>query len=215
MLATPLFSQVRDALFLGAHCDDVEIGCGGTLRRLALANPACRIRVVLFAGAGGRENESRAALSRLLPAGSSHELLVHDFRDGFFPSQWPDIKAAFESLKAAGRPDLVITHHGDDRHQDHRIISELTWNTFRDQLLLEYEIPKWDGDLGRPQLYVPLDKPSVDHKIATLLECFPSQQTRAWFTAEVFAGLMRLRGMECNAPSGYAEAFHVRKLVVG
>lgn len=215
MLAAPVFGQVRDALFLGAHCDDVEIGCGATIRALALANPSCRIRIVMFSGGGnGRGEESRAAISRLLPASARHELKVHDFRDGFFPADWSSIKAVFETMKAEGRPDLVFTHHGDDRHQDHRVVSELTWNTFRDQLILEYEIPKWDGDLGRPQAFVQLDRAAADHKIAALLECFPSQHGRAWFTGEVFAGLMRLRGMECNAPGGYAEAFHVRKVVV-
>lgn len=213
MLAIPLLSQVREVLCLGAHCDDVEIGCGGTLATLGRQNPGCRVHVVMFSGDAGRQRESRAAIGRLLPAARA-EVVVHDFRDGFFPAQWADIKAEFEALKSRCRPDLVLTHYGDDRHQDHRVIAELAWNTFRDATVLEYEIPKWDGDLGRPQLYVPLARDVVDQKVSTLIDCFPSQRGRAWFTAELFSGLMRVRGMECNAASGYAEAFHVRKLVV-
>ncbi len=202
-------------LCLGAHCDDVEIGCAGALLTLVRAQPQCRVRVVVFSGgAGERGAETRAAFTRLLPRDSHLELLVHEFRDGFFPADWAAIKAAVEALKSQAKPDLIFTHHGDDRHQDHRVVSELTWNTFRNHLILEYEIPKWDGDLGRPQTFVPLDKATVDHKISSIIESFASQHGRDWFSPEVFAGLMRLRGMECNAASGYAEAFHVRKWVV-
>jgi LmbE family N-acetylglucosaminyl deacetylase len=215
MLSLPVFANVREVLCIGAHCDDIEIGCGGALRLLAEAHPECRLHfVVLSGGGGGRGAETRHAIAHLLRPAVRFDISVHDFRDGFFPAEWESVKAAFEALKAEVRPDLVFTHYGDDRHQDHRIVSELTWNTFRNHMILEYEIPKWDGDLGRPQVFVPLDKPVVDHKITAILESFASQRGRSWFTAEVFAGLMRLRGMECNAASGYAEAFHVRKLVV-
>ncbi|MFO7324643.1 MAG: PIG-L deacetylase family protein [Pseudomonadota bacterium] len=214
MLPVPLFSQIRDVLCLGAHCDDVEIGCGGTLAALTRANPHCRVRIVTFSGNATRRAESRTALQRLVPTGSATQVEIHDFRDGFFPAQWSDIKGVFEAMKGGYRPDVVLTHHADDRHQDHRVVCELAWNTFRDSMMLEYEIPKWDGDLGRPQVYVPLQKSAVDLKLRTLDECFPSQRERAWFSADVFTGLMRLRGMECNAPDGFAEAFHVRKLVL-
>lgn len=213
MLRLPLLGQVREVLFVGAHCDDVEIGCGGTLATLGRQNPECRIHVVLLSGDTRRAQESRNAIARLLP-GLQPQVEIGEFRDGFFPAQWADIKERFEQLKSTCRPDLVLTHFGEDRHQDHRVVSELAWNTFRNATVLEYEIPKWDGDLGRPQVYVPLDREVVDAKVETLMECFPSQQGRDWFTADLFSGLMRVRGMECHAASGYAEAFHVRKLVV-
>lgn len=215
MLATPLFDRVREVLCLGAHCDDIEIGCGGLLATLATGRPGVRFRFVVMSGSAARADETRAALRSLLPAETLFDVLVLGFRDGFFPADWEGIKTAFERLKSGPVPDLVLTHHGDDRHQDHRVVSELTWNTFRNHLVLEYEIPKWDGDLGRPQVFLPLETAAVDHKVDSLLEAFASQRSRNWFTADLFRGFMRLRGMECNAPSGFAEAFHVRKLVVG
>lgn len=214
MLRLPLFDQVREVLCVGAHCDDVEIGCGGTLATLGRVNPQCRIHVVLLSGDARRAQESRNAIARLLP-GLQPRVDVAGFRDGFFPAEWAGIKEHFEQLKSTCRPDLVLTHYGDDRHQDHRVVSELAWNTFRSATVLEYEIPKWDGDVGRPQVYVPLEREVVDMKVGTLMECFLSQLGRDWFTADLFSGLMRVRGMECHAPSGFAEAFHVRKLVVG
>ena len=215
MLAATVFDRVREVLCLGAHCDDIEIGCGGLLATLASRQPAARFRFVVMAGTAERTAETGAALRRLLPASTAFELEVLGFRDGFFPADWEGIKTAFEGLKGGAPPDLVLTHHGDDRHQDHRVVSELTWNTFRNHLVLEYEIPKWDGDLGRPQVFLPLDAATVDRKVDALLEAFASQRSRNWFTADLFRGFMRLRGMECNAPGGFAEAFHVRKLVVG
>jgi LmbE family N-acetylglucosaminyl deacetylase len=212
MLTLPLGETLREVLVLGAHCDDVEIGCGGTLAMLARECPHVQLRVVLFSGESVRAAETRAALRRLLPPGARCELELLEFRDGFFPMEWPAIKERFEQLKRRCNPDVIFTHHEHDRHQDHRTICELTWNTFRDHLVLEYEIPKYDGDLGRPALFVPLSEQLVRHKIDTLLECYASQAGKRWFTAELFAGLMRVRGMECNAESGYAEAFYARKL---
>lgn len=213
MMTLSLSGDLREVLVLGAHCDDVEIGCGGTLLALARACPQVRLHIALFSGDDARADESRAAIRRLLPSGVQHEVKIHAFRDGFFPTEQAGIKERFEELKGSCNPDIVFTHFGRDAHQDHRVVSELTWNTFRNNLVLEYEIPKYDGDLGRPNFYAPVAADVTQHKIDTLLECFPSQRGKRWFTADLFAALMRLRGMECNAPSGFAEAFHARKLV--
>jgi LmbE family N-acetylglucosaminyl deacetylase len=198
-------------LCLGAHCDDIEIGCGATLTRLAREYPDARFVWGIFSGDSAREQESRAAAQRLLPAGRG-ELRFHAFRDRFFPSQTESIKEAFDAMRAAVRPHLVFTHFLEDRHQDHRIIAELTWNTFRAHLILEYEIPKYEGDLGHPNVFVPHTVADLDHKVECLLESFPSQRSRGWFTADTFRALARLRGIESGAPSGFAEAFHGRKL---
>jgi LmbE family N-acetylglucosaminyl deacetylase len=203
---------VKNVLFLGAHCDDVEIGCGGTLALLGRSRPDVQIHVAVFSGDDVRAAETRNAVSRLLPKNAKLDLHLHGFRDGFFPADWSEVKAKFEGLKRVCQPDVVFTHYEHDRHQDHRIVCELTWNTFRDNIVLEYEIPKWDGDLGRPAVYMPLPQEVVDHKITALIECFDSQAGKRWFTRDLFSALMRIRGMECNAPSGYAEAFFVRKL---
>jgi LmbE family N-acetylglucosaminyl deacetylase len=170
--------------------------------------------VVLFSGDATRAAESRAAIARLLPTAANCSVEIHEFRDGFFPVEWSRIKERFEDLKARSRPDLVFTHYEQDRHQDHRAICELTWNTFRNHVVLEYEIPKYDGDLGRPGVYAPLSNEIVQHKIDTLLQSFPSQAGKRWFSSELFSGLMRVRGMECNAESGFAEAFYARKLAL-
>jgi LmbE family N-acetylglucosaminyl deacetylase len=201
---------LTEALFLGAHCDDVEIGCGGTLLALAESNPALRLNVVIFAGDDRRAAETRAAIGQLLGA-RAYDLQIHEFRDGFLPVEWTQVKECFEALKRRVKPDVIFTHYGEDKHQDHRVVSELTWNTFRNHIICEYEIPKYDGDLGRPQMYVPLLESTVQRKIDALLDNYRSQADKRWFTAELFRSLLRLRGMECNAESGYAEAFYVRK----
>ena len=213
MLSLPCGSGLREVLFLGAHCDDVEIGCGGTLAALGEQHPAVRVNVVLFAGDAVRAAESRAAIKRLHPGIPEAGIEIHDFRDGFFPAHWAEVKERIEQLRKRVNPDIVFTHHEDDRHQDHRVVCELTWNTFRNHAVVEYEIPKYDGDLGRPNLYVPLSASLVQRKIDALLACFPSQAGKRWFTDDLFRALMRVRGMECNAESGFAEAFHARKLV--
>jgi LmbE family N-acetylglucosaminyl deacetylase len=200
-------------LCLGAHCDDIEIGCGGTLIELSRRHPQARFVWAVFAGDEVREQETRAAAAALL-AGASVTVEVYRFRESFFPYVGSQIKDAFESLRSRVTPDLVLTHHLSDRHQDHRMLAELTWNTFRSHAILEYEIPKYEGDLGQPQVYCPLAAESAELKIRTLLECFPSQRGRQWFDAELFRGLLRLRGIECNSPSRYAEAFHARKIVI-
>ncbi len=200
-------------LCLGAHCDDIEIGCGGTLIELSRRHPQARFVWAVFAGDDVRERETRAAAAALL-AGAGVTVEVHRFRESFFPYVGSQIKDAFESLRSRVTPDLVLTHHLSDRHQDHRMLAELTWNTFRNHAILEYEIPKYEGDLGQPQVYCPLAAESAELKIGTLLDCFPSQRSRQWFDAELFRGHLRLRGMECNSPSRYAEAFHARKILI-
>jgi LmbE family N-acetylglucosaminyl deacetylase len=203
-----------EILCLGAHSDDIEIGCGGTILRLLKVHPQLRFHWVVFSAAGARGQEA-AKGAELFAAGCEKKLILKEFRDGFMPYDGAALKDCFEQLKMQVNPDLIFTHWQGDAHQDHRLISELTWNTFRNHLILEYEIPKYDGDLGRPQLFVPLDAAVPQQKVNYLLECFRSQQAKPWFDEALFMGLMRIRGMESNAPSGYAEAFHLRKVVVG
>lgn len=200
-------------LCLGAHCDDIEIGCGGTLIELRARHARLRFVWVVFSADAVRESETRAAAAALL-APADVTVTVHRFRTSYFPYCGADIKDAFEALSSRVAPDLVMTHYLADRHQDHRVVAELTWNTFRSHTILEYEIPKYDGDLAQPGLYCPLSSSATDLKVATLLECFPSQRHRQWFDADLFRGHLRLRGAECNSPTGHAEAFHARKLVL-
>lgn len=207
----PAEGGLLKVLCLGAHCDDIEIGCGGTLAALARSGRPMRVDWVVFSSDGVREAESRCAARALLgPVESTFRIM--QFRDGFFPYAGEAIKDCFESLKRELQPDLILTHYGGDRHQDHRLICELTWNTFRRHLILEYEIPKYDGDLGSPNVFVPLPLSVCRHKWAVLMDSFASQAGHQWFTKETFQALMRLRGVECNAPEGYAEAFYGRKL---
>ncbi|MGD9597428.1 MAG: PIG-L deacetylase family protein [Steroidobacteraceae bacterium] len=205
---------MHEVLFLGAHCDDVEIGCGGTLAALGRQHPGVRVNIAVFSGDATRTAETRAAMGRLLAGATDCHLEFHDFRDGHFPAQWSAIKQRIELLKEHCAPDIIFTHHEHDRHQDHRTICELTWNTFRNHAILEYEIPKYDGDFGHPGLFVPLTTDIVQLKIDTLMECFASQVEKRWFADDLFRSVMRLRGMECNVESGYAEAFHARKVTV-
>lgn len=198
-------------LCLGAHCDDIEIGAGGTVVRLLSEHPGTEVTWVVFASTAARAAEAQASAAAFLEAAGTRRVTVHAYRDGFLPDAWAQVKADFEALKGEVEPDLVLTHHRRDAHQDHRVIAELTWNTFRDHLVLEYEIPKYDGDLGRPNAYIALSAAQVERKVALLLEHFPSQHARRWFDAETFRSLLRLRGMECNAPERYAEAFHSPK----
>jgi LmbE family N-acetylglucosaminyl deacetylase len=200
-------------LCMGAHSDDIEIGCGGTILRLAEEHPSCEIHWVVFNAIGTREAEARRA-AELFAGPRLKGPLLKTFQDGFMPFVGMDVKAIFEKELKDLRPDLVFTHNGNDAHQDHRLISQLTWNTFRDHFILEYEIPKYDGDLGRPSVFVPLEREVCERKVRYLMDAFQSQQAKRWFEPETFKALMRLRGMECVAPSGYAEAFYSRKLVL-
>ncbi len=209
----PGFRPDATVLCLGAHCDDIEIGCAGALVELQQRFPAVNFVWVVFSSDEEREAETRAAAAKLLDS-ERCRLEFHRFRGSYLPSQAVDVKDAFESLKSRIAPDLIFTHFLADRHQDHRVVGELTWNTFRNHAVLEYEIPKFEGDLAHPGVYVPLSEATLDRKIAALMECFPSQRSRTWFDADLFKGHMRVRGMECNAPSRYAEAFHARKLTL-
>jgi LmbE family N-acetylglucosaminyl deacetylase len=201
-------------LAIGCHADDVEIGCGGTLLTLIEARPDLEVTWLVLGAAGGRAEEARASAAAFLAGASSSTVVVEGFRDGFFPYLGPAVKERFEELKGEVSPDLILTHAGIDLHQDHRLVSELTWNTFRDHAILEYEVPKWDADLAAPNVYVPLSDEIVTRKVELLLEHFPSQRDKHWFTDDLFRGLMRLRGMEANSPSRFAEAFRCRKLVL-
>jgi LmbE family N-acetylglucosaminyl deacetylase len=210
--ARPALSHV---LCLGAHADDVEIGCGGTILTLLETEPPLTVTWVVFSAEGGRAREARQSAERFLAGAAKREVMIHSFRDGFFPYSGEQLKEAFEELKARVSPDLVFTHYRHDLHQDHRLVADLTWNTFRDHLILEYEIPKYDGDLGTPNVFVPLEEAICQRKIDTILTSFESQGNKRWFSEDLFRALLRLRGMECNAPGTYAEAFYGRKLVAG
>ena len=198
-------------LAVGCHSDDIEIGCGGTLLTLTRSVTDLHVTWVVLAAEGVRADEAHASAAAFLADASSSDIRVLRYRESFLPYDGGQVKEGFEGLKDAA-PDLVFTHAREDLHQDHRLASELTWNTFRNHLILEYEIPKYDGDLGRPNVFVPLDEPVVDDKLRLLETHFPSQGDKHWFDGELFRGLMRLRGMECA--SRYAEAFACRKLVV-
>jgi LmbE family N-acetylglucosaminyl deacetylase len=203
-----------ELLCLGAHSDDLEIGCGGTVLRLLSELPVARVTWVVLSGNPDRAREARRGAGRILGRRPGIRVVQQAFRDGFFPYVAVPIKELFEQLKRQVKPDLVLTHYREDRHQDHRLVSELTYNTFRDHLVLEYEILKVDGDLGRPNVYVPLSEATVRRKVRVLEDCFGTQRDKRWFNADAFRGLMRLRGVEAGAPSGFAEAFHGRKLVI-
>lgn len=204
---------LTQVLCLGAHCDDLEIGCGGTVLHLAERPDPPAFTWVVFASDATREAEALRSAETLLRGARSARIVVKKFRDGFLPYEGGLVKEVFEELKGEVAPDLVLTHYREDLHQDHRLISELTWNTFRDHLILEYEVPKYDGDLGVPNFFVPLEESLCRRKVDTILTSFASQRGKRWFTEDLFRSMLRLRGMECNAPSNYAEAFYCRKLV--
>jgi LmbE family N-acetylglucosaminyl deacetylase len=199
-------------LLLGAHSDDIEIGAGATILSLIAGGVDLEIMWCVLSGGAERQSEARGSAAEFLTGCARAEVEVLAFRDGFFPQQGEQIKTWFETLKSRMNPDVIFTHYRDDAHQDHREVCRLTWNTFRDNLILEYEIPKWDGDLGQPNLYVPLTLSTMERKIDFLERHFKSQRSKHWFDVETFRGLARLRGNECRAPERYAEAFHSRKL---
>ena len=201
----------RRVLCLGAHCDDIEIGCGGTVLTLAARTPDLVVRWVVLSSTPTRRREALACAERFL-RGVRAEVTVHDYRDAFLPYE-PRVKETVDALKDF-EPDLVLTHFRGDAHQDHRLVGELTWNTFRHHLILEYEIPKYDGDLGTPSVFVPLDPAVAEDKVRHVLECYKSQAGRHWFSRDVFMALMRLRAMEANAGAEAAEAFHARKVLL-
>jgi len=201
-------------LGLGAHSDDLEIGCGGLILQLTRHHSAVDVTWVVFSASGQREREARRGATLFLHRAARKRIVMKQFPDGFFPYEGARIKREFEALKATENPDLVLTHYREDRHQDHRVVSDLTWNTFRDHLIFEYEIPKFDGDLGIPNCFVPLERDVCRRKAKFLNAAFGSQRNKHWFSSETFYGLMRLRGMECRARDGFAEAFYARKVAL-
>jgi LmbE family N-acetylglucosaminyl deacetylase len=212
LLADP--AKSLSVLCLGAHSDDIEIGCGGTILRIIDEWPETRLHWVVFSADDEREAEARRSAEDFAAGAASSVVVVHRFRESYFPYVGGEIKDAFETLKRKVDPDLVFVHRRDDDHQDHRTVAALTWNTFRDHLIAEYEVPKYEGDLGSPNLFVPLRKELAERKIELLTRHFASQRSKRWFRAETFRGLLALRAVECNATAGFAEAFHVRKLVI-
>lgn len=213
MLNLTLAGPVTKILCLGAHSDDIEIGCGGTILRLLAEYPSAEIYWIVMAASGERRAEAVQSANLFLANARRKEIVVNEFRDGYFPYIGTEIKDFFEELKRKYVPDLVLTHYRGDLHQDHRLVSELTWNTFRNHLILEYEIAKYDGDLGAPNLFVHLNESIAHKKIRTIVECFKSQKDKNWFTEDVFSSVLRLRGVESNAPDKYAEAYYCRKIV--
>ncbi len=198
-------------LTVGAHPDDIEIGAGGTLLTLAKSYPGLHVRYVVLTGTVDRRHEAHDAAHAFLPA-ADLMIELHDLPEGRLPSAWSEVKEILEKIGRDCAPDLIIAPSRDDRHQDHRAIGEIVPTVFRDGLSLAYEIPKWDGDLGRPSMYFPLSPDTARHKLELLHKCFPSQRGRDWWDDEVFLGLARLRGVECRAR--YAEAFYCMKSVI-
>jgi len=200
-------------LCIGAHSDDLEIGCGGTVLTWLASMPAIEVTWVVLSAEGARVPEAQRSARALLARAASRKVIIANFRDGFFPAQYSDVKCFFEDLKKEVNPDIVLTHWLHDRHQDHRQTAELTWNTWRNHLILEYEIPKYEGDLAPPNAYVPVPASLARRKVSHLGRYFSTQRSKDWFVADNFLSLLRLRGLECRSPSGFAEAFHARKLV--
>jgi len=207
-------SRIQRVLCLGAHSDDIEIGAGGTILRLIEQNPKIEFHWAVFGGREDRQLEARRSAEEWLQGAEKKSVQTYSFRDAFFPSQLESIKEAFEAIKGSFVPDLIFTHYRDDMHQDHRVINQLTWNTFRSHTVLEYEIVKFDGDLGHPNVFVPLSTAIVENKTNLLLQHFASQRGKQWYDADTFRGYMRIRGIECNSPTKFAEAFHGRKIVL-
>lgn len=207
-------SRPLKLLCLGAHSDDLEIGCGGALLSWLESSRPIDVTWVVLTAEGARERETRRSAAALLRRAAKVDLVVGGFRDGFLPSQYEKVKTFLESVKLRCTPDIVLTHRLEDRHQDHRLTSELTWNTWRDQLILEYEILKYEGDLGQPNVFVPLRAATARRKAEHLVRHFGSQRSKDWFNADNFLALARVRGLECRAADGFAEAFHARKIVL-
>lgn len=205
----------RTILCLGAHSDDIEIGCGGSILQLLRMYKGLDFYWIVFSSGHQRDREARRSADLFLKGAAKKTVVVHDFRNGYFPSILPDIKDYFEELKKEVSPDVIFTHARHDLHQDHRTLNQLTWNTWRNHVILEYEIPKWDGDLGTPNLYIPFDERVAARKIKHLMACFGTQRDKHWFTPDTFQGLMRIRGLESNSPGKFAEGFYARKLVLG
>jgi LmbE family N-acetylglucosaminyl deacetylase len=201
-------------LCLGAHADDIEIGCAGTLLRWLAEHERVAVTWVVFSATGERAVEARRSAKALMRRASELDIVLGDFPDARMPSEFDRAKDFVSAVARRVKPDVVLTHRLEDRHQDHRLVAELTWQTWRDQLILEYEIPKYEGDLGQPNVYVPLPPALAARKLKHLMTHFGSQRAKDWFRPATFQGLMALRGIECRAGSGQAEAFHLRKAVI-
>ena len=201
-------------LFLGAHCDDIEIGCGGTVLRLREALPEAEIRWLIFSSNEVRRREALESADRFLGEESRDSIRIESFRDGYLPYSGAQVKDVFEDVKREVSPDLIFTHYRHDLHQDHRLVNELTWNTWRNHMILEYEIPKYDGDLGQPNVFVAVSADQVKRKIEIVLKAFSTQASKSWFDADTLSAILRLRGVESNAPERYAEAFYAPKLLL-
>lgn len=217
MLELKLAAAQRRAthiLCLGAHCDDIEIGCGGTLLKWLSRGGAWDVTWVVFSASEQRERELHKSAARFLRRAARSRVITHQFRESFFPASYAAIKDACESLQQLAAPDIIFTHHSADLHQDHRLLGELTWNTFRHHLVLEYEIPKYEGGLSTPNAYVALTRAQAAAKTRALLACYASQRVRPWFRAEIFEALMRLRAVEAGCGGGWAEGFHSRKITL-
>jgi LmbE family N-acetylglucosaminyl deacetylase len=202
-----------EILCIGAHCDDIEIGCAGTVMLLQRRYPQCRIHWLVLVSVDVRRAEAVAAFRKLVRPACRGECAVADLPDGHLPAHLAAVKARFEAMRRVTRPDLVLTHHGLDRHQDHALVNHVTWQTFRDHMIWEYEIPKYDGDLVTPNMYVPLTRATALRKAQLIVRAFPSQSGKSWFAADNLVAMMRLRGLESRSPSGFAEGFHCRKLL--
>ena len=212
------FAKPKDrglrVLCVGAHSDDIEIGCGGTMLRLLSEHADVEVHWVVLGSSGERDEEAITSAERFLEGAGKRDIIVEHFKNSFFPYVGEEIKAFFEKLKVRVTPDIVLTHYRNDLHQDHRVVSELTWNTFRNQLILEYEILKYDGDLGAPNVFVHLDEETCQKKVDVIMDCFKTQRDKDWFTPDAFLALLRIRGVESKAPAKYAEAFYCRKVVL-
>ena len=211
-LVTP--GQRLGVLCIGAHSDDIEIGAGGALLEWIARGARLDVHWCVLSAAGPRAREAEASARAFLDGAARVEIDLREFRDGYFPAERAPVKDAIQGLAARVSPDLILTHRAEDAHQDHRLVHELTWNAFRDHLILEYEIPKWDGDLGRPNVYVALRGDVLARKLALLDTHFATQRGKDWFDPETFGGLARLRGMECRAADRFAEGFVARKLLL-
>jgi LmbE family N-acetylglucosaminyl deacetylase len=207
-------NSTRKILCLGAHCDDIEIGCGGTILRWLQEDAGLEFYWVVLSSNRERKKEASKSADIFLKGARKKKILIESFRDGFFPYRGAEIKEYFEALKKRVSPDIVLTHYREDRHQDHRLVSDLTWNTFRRELILEYEIPKYDGDLGQPNLFVHLNQTVCRKKIQNILEIFQTQTEKYWLTEDTLRAILRLRGVESHAQDKYAEAFYCRKMIL-
>jgi LmbE family N-acetylglucosaminyl deacetylase len=208
-------NRLKRVLCVGAHSDDIEIGCGGTVLRLIQQSTSIEFYWLVLSSNPTRAKEAERSANAFLRGARDKTIVVKSFRDGFLPYLGPPVKECFEELKKAFTPDLIFTHRRHDLHQDHRLVCELTWNTFRNHFILEYEIPKYDADLGSPNFFVPLSETHARKKVKSLMRCFPTQQNKQWFSEELFYGLMRLRATEAASPTRYAEAFCCRKMLLG